>query len=294
MKRLLLSLVIVLGISITSLSAQEGKKGSMRGVDSKELNLTQDQKTKMEKIHSDFKAKHEELRNKTDLSKENKDAELKKLRDQHHSAVKEILTPEQQAKMSEWMEKGKDRGLRRGDWGMKRDDRRPGKPDMANKGRDNKSPRPDMNKGKFDNDRRPNMIKDLNLTEEQSQKIKTLREEHRQKAKELADKQREEINKILTPEQQAKVKESREKGNQSNMRPMMHGKRNMGFKMDEASREKMKELRENFQKEKKAIELSKIAPDAQKQKITALQEKYKKERQEIMKAGKKQESKALN
>ncbi len=46
-------------------------------------------------------------------------------------------------------------------------------------------------------------------------------------------------------------------------------------------------LKENYLKEKKAIELSRIAPDAQKTKIEALTKKYKEERRQIIKEARK-------
>ena len=58
-------------------------------------------------------------------------------------------------------------------------------------------------------------------------------------------------------------------------------------KLDEASKTKLKSLRENFEKEKKAVELSRIAPDAQKQKIADLRQNFRREKQEIIKEARK-------
>ncbi|MDR3060061.1 MAG: hypothetical protein LBU84_18220, partial [Prevotella sp.] len=54
------------------------------------------------------------------------------------------------------------------------------------------------------------------------------------------------------------------------------------IKLDDTSAAKLKSLKENYDKEKKAIELSRIAPDAQKQKLSDLRENFRKEKRQIM------------
>jgi Spy/CpxP family protein refolding chaperone len=247
MKRLFLSLAIIASISLTaSVSAQGGKRDGKRRADfQKELNLTAEQKEKVESTNKDFKVKMAELKAKSDMSKEDKLAKVKELRTQHQTAVNNILTPEQQTKMKELRAKKGNRDMRKGskELGMR------GKKEGCNK---------DMRV-----DKRSDRMKDLNLTDEQKQRIKALNEDFREKSRELAKQHREELNKVYTPEQQTKLKEFRKDFNKES-RFVFNGKRRMS-KLDEAGKTKLKSLRENFEKEKKDVELSHIAPDTQKQ-----------------------------
>ncbi|MBK5722993.1 hypothetical protein JGH11_19165 [Dysgonomonas sp. Marseille-P4677] len=268
MKKIFLSLAIVASLSFASSGyAQENKKGNRGGFDfKKELNLSSGQEQKMETARSEYKAKADELKVKSDLSKEDKLAKGKELREQHMTTVKNILTPEQQAKMKELQSK-------RGD--------RPSKKIARNSerfGRNKTDGASALNRG----------VKDLNLTDDQKQKIKELNQDFRTKSRELAKAHREELNKVYTPEQQEKLKEFRKSLSQNN-KFSHHNRRGMMPKLDEASKEKIKALKENFEKEKKAIELSRIAPDAQKQKIVDLRQNFRKERQQIIKDARKVE-----
>jgi Spy/CpxP family protein refolding chaperone len=127
-------------------------------------------------------------------------------------------------------------------------------------------------------------MEELNLTEDQKQKIKTVNENFRAKYKELADQRKAELDKIYTPEQQAKLKEmrkdfsDRKQGQRSDK-----NRKGKDLKLDDASKDKLKALKEDFEKQKKAVELSRIAPDAQKQKIADLRKDYKEKRQAIIK-----------
>ncbi|WP_029904618.1 Spy/CpxP family protein refolding chaperone [Prevotella sp. 10(H)] len=273
MKRLLLSLAIIACISFNaSVSAQDAAKGRKGKFDfKKELNLTAEQQQKMESVNKDFKSKLADLKSKSDLSKDNKMAKVKELREQHQASVNSILTPEQQAKI-------KDMKAKRGD--------RKGK-GMAMKGKkDGRDMKMRADKGQ--------RMKGLNLTDDQKQRIKALNEDFKAKSRELAKQHREELNKVYTPEQQAKLKEFRKDFNKDGRFAYhAHGKRGLG-KLDEASRNKLKSLKENFEKEKSAVERSRIAPDAQKQKIADLRQNFRKERQEIFKGARKmQQSKPV-
>ncbi|SBV92427.1 hypothetical protein [uncultured Dysgonomonas sp.] len=269
MKRLFLSLAIIASISLTaSVSAQGGKRDGKRSADfQKELNLTAEQKEKVESTNKDFKSKMAELRAKSDLSKEDRQAKAKELRTQHQTAVNNILTPDQQTKMKELMAQRGTRDMKKGgkELGMR------GKKDGRSQ---------DLRA-----DRRGDRMKDLNLTDDQKQKIKALNEDFKTKSRDLAKQHREELNKVYTPEQQNKLKEFRKDFNKDR-RFAFDGRRGMA-KLDEASKTKLKSLRENFEKEKKAVELSRIAPDAQKQKIADLRQNFRKEKQEIIKEARK-------
>lgn len=262
MKRLLLSFAILMCLSLAvGVNAQNvKKKEGQRSPITKGLNLSADQQQKMESIHKDFGDKMKELRENSALTKEDKQSKMKDLRDLQIAEINKILTPEQQSKMKEVQ------GKRVG-----RDIRRSGMNDRANK--EMKS-------------RRENRLKELNLTEDQKEKIKAINEDFRTKSKELADKHREALGQVYTPEQQQKLKDL--KFNESrDYRFGFNGKKRGNYNLDEASRDKLKALRENFEKEKKAIELSRIAPDAQKQKIKDLHENFIKEKRQIIGEAKK-------
>jgi Spy/CpxP family protein refolding chaperone len=245
MKRLFLSLAILACLSLTmTVGAQNTKRGSQHRL-SKELNLTTDQQEKIKSADSEFKTKISELKSESDLTKEDKQAKMKELTDQHRTAVNDVLTPEQQAKMKE----------------LKKDKKKP------RSMHDRKSR--DVMKTQ-----RSDRMKDLNLTDDQKQKIKTLNEEFRAKNKEIALQYREALNKVYTPEQQAKLKEMKESRKE--------GGRDMRGKLGEDAVAKLKTLKENFEKEKKAVELSRIAPEAQKQKISELRDRFRKEKRQII------------
>ncbi|GAB6009058.1 hypothetical protein [Dysgonomonas reticulitermitis] len=132
---------------------------------------------------------------------------------------------------------------------------------------------------------RGDRMKDLNLTDDQKQKIKALNEEYRTKNKEIAQQHLDALNKIYTPEQQAKIKDMRSDFRKD--RKFTFGDKRGKSKLDETSVAKLKTLRENFEKEKKAVELSRIAPDAQKKKISELRDNFRKEKRQILMDGRK-------
>lgn len=266
MKKIFLSLAIVASLSFASSAYAQASKKDGRGKSDikKELNLSDEQKQKMETARSEYKVKADELKAMSGLSKEDKRAKGKELREQHMAAVNNILTPEQQTKMKELRSKRGDRSDKK----FAKHAKRPGK---------------NMMDGKLAHSKR---MEGLNLTDDQKQKIKALDDDFRTKSKALAKEHREELNKVYTPEQQAKLNEFR-KNFFEDRKFSHHGKRGMMAKLDEASKEKMKALRENFEKEKKAIEMSRIAPDVQKQRIADLRQNFRKEKQEIIKDARK-------
>ncbi len=269
MKRLLLSLAILLSVSFTmTVDAQNRKRDGKPGERiEKELNLTADQKQKMETMRADFGTKMKALRDNSSLDKDAKQSKMKELRDQHMAEVNKVLTPEQQAKMKELRSK---------------------RPEMA-KNRDGKRGK-DMNRSKKNEPRkgemakRHNPAKDLNLTDAQKDQIKSLREEYKAKSKDLAQQHRESMDKVYTPEQRAKIDDMRKNFNKEH-KFSSHGKRGHrgDIKLDEASKLKLKDLKENYLKERKAVEMSRIAPDAQKQKLKDLSTKYREDKRQIIK-----------
>lgn len=93
---------------------KEGKKGSYKkdgmhqkdGKDFKrtrgfgqDLNLSQDQKDKMQKMNADSKSRFESIRNDKSLTEEQKKEKMKEFKKQQHEQMKSILTPEQLEKL---------------------------------------------------------------------------------------------------------------------------------------------------------------------------------------------------
>lgn len=257
-----------------SANAQENKKAPKRGFPmSKELNLSEDQQQKMESLHKDFEGKMKELKDDSNLSKENKQSKTKELREQHMASINQILTPEQQAKVKEmWNKKGK--------MDKKRIE---GKDKEKNFIDGKRGPHKDRM------DRREARENDLNLTDDQKDKIKEINDEFKSKSEELRTKHHEALNNVYTPEQQQKLKERKEAFHKDHK--FDKNKKRDRQRLDEASKNKLKTLKENFDKEKKAVKLSRIAPDAQKKKIADLREKFDQEKHQIILDSKKEEEK---
>ncbi|MFT3979954.1 MAG: hypothetical protein QM687_05750 [Ferruginibacter sp.] len=67
----------------------------------KELNLTEDQKSKMKTQQAETRSKIEAVRNNTSLTEDQKKAQVKEIMKSAQASQKDILTAEQQAKMKE-------------------------------------------------------------------------------------------------------------------------------------------------------------------------------------------------
>ena len=109
MKKVLLSLLVILLVSFSTYAQErQGRQGrGDRFSLPKELNLTDEQQTKVDVINADFKTKFEELRSKSDMSRDDRRAKIKELTEQYDKSVNEVLTSEQQTKWKEWKDKVK-------------------------------------------------------------------------------------------------------------------------------------------------------------------------------------------
>lgn len=272
MKKLFLSLIILASVSFTAFSQRpEGRRGGDRTKAVKELNLTEDQQKKAKSLNEEFKTKMGELRADKSLSKDVKREKIKELSASKKTQFQALLTSEQKTKMEQMQEKRKD---------------------APRKGRGHMAERPKR------------MKEDMNLTDNQKTQMRSLNESFKKqmqdlradnsldkdarsaKRKELAASHKEQVKSILTPEQQAKMQNNLEKGRRDfNKQGKFHGKKGRGEhrRFDAETTTKLDNLKENFEKEKKAVELSHIAPDAQKERIKELREKYRDERKEIVK-----------
>lgn len=147
-------------------------------------------------------------------------------------------------------------------------------------------------------------MQELNLTTEQQEKMKALNADFKTKSDALRSQQRDlrkshraDVMAILTPEQQAKWQERVGKRSKSENR----GEKNFGRKGKggkqmnlDATTAKLEGLKSNFMKEKKAVEMSRIAPEVQKERIQGLKQKYRTDRREIIKEARLQKSESRN
>lgn len=271
MKKLFLSLIIFTSVSFAAFSNNSDGRRDDRHIGLKELNLTENQQIKVRSLNEEFKNKMDALRADEALSKEAKREKMKELSASKRTQFEAILTTEQKAKMEQMQTKRKD---------------------APRKGRRNMAERPDR------------MEKNLNLTDSQKTQMRSLNDTFRKqmqelradnsldkntrntKRKELAASHKEQVRSILTPEQQAKMRNNPERGRKDfNKHRRFHGNKGKVEyrKFDAETNSKLNTLRDNFEKEKKAVELSRIAPEVQRERINELREKYRSERKDIVK-----------
>lgn len=127
--------------------------------------------------------------------------------------------------------------------------------------------------------------KELGLTAEQTEKMKALRQDYKAKQIALSKEHRQAVNAILTPEQQAKLKDSKVSKATKDKKWAAKGNHKRGGKMmklDDATMSKLKALKENYNKEKEAIDRTRIAPDMQAKRKQELREKFRTERKQII------------
>lgn len=106
MKKLFLLLVVFTFVGVTN-AQEKGKSKEMTKVEkknnfdelSKELNLTETQKSEIKKIEAEFQGKAEAIRS-TGTA-----ADFKKLNDEKKAAIDAVLTPEQKVKKQAYKER---------------------------------------------------------------------------------------------------------------------------------------------------------------------------------------------
>ena len=84
---------------------------------SEKLNLTDDQKAKLQPILQDNMQQIKTVREDSSLSQEQKHAKLKSIHDSMHDQINAVLTPEQQAKFKQMMQTEKHQGMKEGKMG---------------------------------------------------------------------------------------------------------------------------------------------------------------------------------
>ncbi len=102
-----------LGIAQEKKEAKTGKKGPgiQQRVDrmAQELNLKDDQKTKVKALLEDMDKKRAALREDTSLSREQRQEKMRSMREDEQKKLKEILTPEQYDKWQKQMEANREK-----------------------------------------------------------------------------------------------------------------------------------------------------------------------------------------
>jgi len=227
MKKLLLLLTILASVSLTSFAQThkgEGRRGKNHDF-KKELNLSAKQQEKMKSLNEEFKGKFNALKSDESLTKENKREKMKELSNDKKTKIQALLTPEQKTKMNSMHEKK----MQASKNDRKKSDKRSGK-----------------------------MRADLNLTDSQKTQMKSLKESFRnemkslkensslskeakdQKRKEMATAHRDQVKSILTPEQQAKMKENFSKDKNDSRKKGKYGDKRERGNRDKSSNMKSK------------------------------------------------------
>ncbi len=215
MKRIITSAFVIM-LSIGAAQAQTTSPDKHKGHKKEhkmafgDLNLSADQKARLQSVREDYKKQSAELKNDTQLSTEEKQKRRKELHEQFKSKTDAIFTPAQKDQLAknktEWKEKNKD---------GKKEDRKDG---QAGKG---------MQRGE-------GFQKDLGLSADQQQKMEQLRNDFRNrfsslrsdnsltddqkkaKIQDIRKQQQEQMKSILTPEQIQKMESQRQQRNKKN------------------------------------------------------------------------------
>ena len=115
----LFSLAIAAALTVPALPVNASSRAALPQADQKkmmhdklqevvnDLNLSDDQKSKMKDIFSDAKSKREAIMNDASLTDDQKRAKMKELHTGTMSKVNEVLTPEQRTQLKEKLEAAK-------------------------------------------------------------------------------------------------------------------------------------------------------------------------------------------
>lgn len=209
MKRIITSaFVIMLTIGAAQAQTTSTNKGPGHKKEHKmafdDLNLSADQKSRLEAIRGDFKKSMTDLKNNTSLSTEEKQARRKTLQEQFRSQSQAVLTPAQREQMAK-----------------KKEEWKAARKDGAKKGEGRSAKGKGFDRGK-------KMQEELGLTSEQQQKVSSIHSEFRpkfealrnnnaltgeqkkEKMRQLMQQQQEQMKAVLTPEQVQKMQNMRQ------------------------------------------------------------------------------------
>ncbi|MGA2810511.1 MAG: hypothetical protein ABSG16_03865 [Candidatus Acidiferrum sp.] len=109
MKRLALSAGLLALCSVPAVRAQQSpqsdpgqqapQRAQRHGDDLADLNLSDDQKAQVQKIHENMKSQLDTVKSDTTLTQDQKHAKMEEIRKESHERVKQVLTPEQRAQL---------------------------------------------------------------------------------------------------------------------------------------------------------------------------------------------------
>ncbi|RYY38369.1 MAG: hypothetical protein EOO08_14715 [Chitinophagaceae bacterium] len=215
MKKLLTSAlaIVLLAGAAQAQQGREDRKGDRKEhrQDMAQLNLSADQKAKLKDIHQREKAEMDAVRSNKALSEEQRREQGRQIREKYRAEMKGILTPEQQQKAAQFRDQWKDK-------------RGPGRDTVGGRQHGGQTGKAGKGRGA---ERMKEMQKELNLTAEQQQRIKTIREQYRpqmeavrndasltqaqkkDKARDIRKAQMDQVKAVLTAEQQEKMKSMR-------------------------------------------------------------------------------------
>lgn len=273
MKKVIYSIVFFMSVSIVAFSQNGGKMQQKERKDfAKELNLSDEQKTKVKELNDTYKVKVDELRKNSSLSKEERRKQMRDLSNQKHNDMKQILTADQITKLDARKDRRQDfkQGPRKG------------------KGQNQRPPMMRRN-----DNCRMDCMKTLNLTEDQKSKMKELSQQYAEKRKALRDEQTKAFEGILTADQKAKLdslKDTRPRMMDRRMgdRPRMQKPKDCCVMMDKKElsqevKDKIATLKETFEKEKQTIMNTRIAPEVQRKRVEELRKKFIEDKRAILK-----------
>lgn len=265
MKRIFLLVAFIANISLVASAAsissniQQDGKSKVKRCDYSSLNLSEKQQTEINNINKDFSNKLEQIKSDSMLSKKETMAKRKELKIEQKTKIDNILSTEQKTLLKEQREK-RHKNL-----------------SSSKKEKRQKRGRAHIN--------RKDIYKNLNLSEDQKSQLDKINEDYDKKLSSLKTEHDSAINNVLSLEQQATLKAevSKDRKNKPNFKGCKAKGKRSDKKLDTATIQKLEVLKENYEKDKKAIQLSRIAPDIQKKQLEELDAKYKNERHNIMK-----------
>lgn len=214
MKRTLLGIILIVGLTMSSSMEAQNRRGREDGRRNiqKEMQLTFEQQKKMQDIDAQYKEKGAKIRT-TKLTADERRNEMDKLRKEKMDAKKQVLTAEQQKYFGErgWNKKDGRKSVNK-NWNRGQGQRgfRSNCPGCCCSGASKKVEMRGPGQGVMKPGMRggyPYITEDLNLTDDQKTKIEKLWNDNQKDREQMRTKHREDMKKILTSEQLKKFED---------------------------------------------------------------------------------------
>ncbi len=196
-----------------------------RGDNMQNLNLTDAQKAQIKTLNEDFKNKMQALKQDNSLSEEAKKQKRMEMMKEHRSQLEAVLTPEQRA---QWQQDRKNKGA-----AANKTDRKADKADTkADKKADKFDRKNAKNKDKFGKGRNDDRLhKDLNLTPDQTDRLKTLQDQMKLDAQKIR------ANESLTADQKKEQMQNLHKKHKEQMELLLTAEQKLIYKNKQHHRE---------------------------------------------------------